>query len=168
MTNSYTTTEGTEMWEAALKKYDSRIDRVESQITAKLRDRLATAKNAHEMFRVFSKFNALFVRPRVKGAIQEYQTQLIERVKEDIHALQDTFKTQYPGSEAAHLSTLRDLPPVSGAIIWTRQIKRQLATYMQRVEDVLGKTWENDPEGKVLKEEGERFEKKLNTDVLFD
>jgi dynein heavy chain 1 len=160
--------EGTELWLAARGRYDRRIDRVESEITAKLRDRLATAKNAHEMFRVFSKFNALFVRPRVKGAIQEYQTQLIERVKDDIHALQDTFKTQYPGSEAAHLSTLRDLPPVSGAIIWTRQIKRQLATYMQRVEDVLGKTWENDPEGKVLKEEGERFEKKLNTDVLFD
>jgi hypothetical protein len=57
--------EGNEMWEAALKKYDSRIDRVESQITATLRDRLATAKNANEMFRVFSKFNALFVRPRV-------------------------------------------------------------------------------------------------------
>jgi dynein heavy chain 1 len=57
--------EGTELWENALKKYDTRIDRVESQITATLRDKLATAKNANEMFRVFSKFNALFVRPRV-------------------------------------------------------------------------------------------------------
>jgi dynein heavy chain 1 len=53
------------MWEQAVKKYDARIDRVESQITAILRDKLATAKNANEMFRVFSKFNALFVRPRV-------------------------------------------------------------------------------------------------------
>ncbi len=57
--------EGNEMWEQALKKYDARIDRVESQITSTLRDKLATAKNANEMFRVFSKFNALFVRPRV-------------------------------------------------------------------------------------------------------
>lgn len=53
------------MWDGALKKYDARIDRVESQITSTLRDKLATAKNANEMFRVFSKFNALFVRPRV-------------------------------------------------------------------------------------------------------
>lgn len=53
------------MWDNALKKYDARIDRVESQITSTLRDKLATAKNANEMFRVFSKFNALFVRPRV-------------------------------------------------------------------------------------------------------
>ncbi len=52
-----------------------------------------------QMFRVFSKFNALFFRPRIKGAIQEYQTQLIERVKEDIRTLQDMFKTQYPNSE---------------------------------------------------------------------
>ena len=50
------------------EKYDARIERVEAQITAKLRDRLATAKNANEMFRVFSKFNALFFRPRVRGS----------------------------------------------------------------------------------------------------
>lgn len=55
------------MWENAMKKYDARIDRVEAQITAILRDKLATAKNANEMFRVFSKFNALFVRKRIKG-----------------------------------------------------------------------------------------------------
>lgn len=64
------------------------------------------------MFRVFSKFNALFVRPKVgraillylfqtqiipllcildqiRGAIQEYQTQLIDSVKEDIKHLHD-------------------------------------------------------------------------------
>ena len=57
--------EGVDMYEQSIKKYDARIDRVESQITNTLRDKLATAKNANEMFRVFSKFNALFVRPRV-------------------------------------------------------------------------------------------------------
>jgi len=57
---------------------------VENSIIARLRDRLATAKTANEMFRVFSKFNALFVRPKIRGAIQEYQTQLIENVKTDI------------------------------------------------------------------------------------
>jgi hypothetical protein len=42
---------------------------------------LGTAKNANEMFRIFSRFNALFVRPHIRGAIREYQTQLIQRVK---------------------------------------------------------------------------------------
>ena len=40
--------EGTEAWEAAMKRYDERIDRVETRITARLRDQLGTAKNANE------------------------------------------------------------------------------------------------------------------------
>ena len=79
---------------------------MENQIIARLRDRLGTARNANEMFRVFSKFNALFVRPKVclvnlghiasslsikqiRGAIQEYQTQLIDSVKDDIKHLHE-------------------------------------------------------------------------------
>ena len=75
-----------------LVRYDERIDRVETRITARLRDQLGTAKNANEMFRIFSRFNALFVRPHIRGAIREYQTQLIQRVKDDIEALHDKFK----------------------------------------------------------------------------
>ena len=45
--------------------YNERVARVENQIISRLRDRLGTARNANEMFRVFSKFNALFVRPKV-------------------------------------------------------------------------------------------------------
>ena len=77
---------------------------MENQIIARLRDRLGTARNANEMFRVISKFNALFVRPKVcfvnwavlasylslkqiRGAFQEYQMQLIDSVKDDIKHL---------------------------------------------------------------------------------
>ena len=41
------------------------MSRVENQIISRLRDRLGTAMNVNEMFRVFSKFNALFVWPKV-------------------------------------------------------------------------------------------------------
>jgi len=58
-------TEGTEIWVTAEVSYNERVSRVENQIIARLRDRLGIAKNANEMFRVFSKFNALFVRPKV-------------------------------------------------------------------------------------------------------
>ena len=44
------------------------------------------------MFRIFSRFNALFVRPHIRGAIREYQTQLIQRVKDDIENLHEKFK----------------------------------------------------------------------------
>ena len=87
--------EGTEGWEAALRRYEERIDRVETRITARLRDQLGTAKNANEMFRIFSRFNALFIRPHIRGAIREYQTQLIQRVKDDIEALHEKFKVEY-------------------------------------------------------------------------
>jgi hypothetical protein len=58
-------TDGNEIWVAAENAYNERVARVENQIIARLRDRLGTARNANEMFRVFSKFNALFVRPKV-------------------------------------------------------------------------------------------------------
>jgi dynein heavy chain 1 len=115
------------------------------------------------MFRVFSKYNALFVRPKIRGAIQEYQTQLIENVKADIAALHDRFKLQYGNSESHAMAQLRDLPPISGAIIWARQIERQLNTYMHRVEDVLGKGWELYAEGQKLQNESLIFRKKLDT-----
>ncbi|XP_065684969.1 cytoplasmic dynein 1 heavy chain 1 isoform X1 [Hydra vulgaris] len=162
------TKDGNEAWETALKYYGERIDRVETRITARLRDQLGTAKNANEMFRIFSRFNALFVRPRIRGAIREYQKLLIGLVKEDIDSLHDKFKVQYPHSKASKMSKVRDLPPVSGSIIWAKEIERQLRTYLKRVEDVLGKDWENHIEGQGLKADGDNFRQKLNTQEIFD
>jgi dynein heavy chain 1, cytosolic len=155
--------DGTELWVAAETSYNDRIAQVENAIIARLRERLAKATTANEMFRVFSKYNALFVRPKIRGAIQEYQTQLIENVKTDIASLHDRFKLQYGNSEAHAMAQLRDLPPISGAIIWAKQIERQLNTYMRRVEDVLGKGWELYAEGQKLQNESLIFRKKLDT-----
>lgn len=160
--------EGVESWEIAGKRYGERIDRVETRITARLRDQLGTAKNANEMFRIFSRFNALFVRPRIRGAIREYQKLLIGLVKEDIESLHDKFKVQYPHSKASKMSKVRDLPPLSGSIIWAKEIERQLRMYLHRVEDVLGKDWENHIEGQGLKADGDSFRQKLNTQEIFD
>jgi dynein heavy chain 1 len=161
--------EGTEIWNMAESVYNDRTSRVENSIIARLRDRLATAKgSANEMFRVFSKFNALFIRPKIRGAIAEYQSQLIESVKRDIGALHERFKQQYGSSEAHAMAQLRDLPPVSGAIIWARQIERQLDGYMRKVEDVLGPDWHLHTEGQQLEMERNMFRKKLDTKPIFD
>ena len=162
------TEEGQEIWESAIRKYDERIERVEARMTARLRDQLGTAKNANEMFRIFSRFNALFVRPHIRGAIREYQTQLIQRVKDDIEALQEKFKAQYIQSKSYRMSKIRDIPPVAGSIIWAKQIERQLNMYMGRVEDVLGKGWETHVDGQKLKADGDSFRIKLNTQELFE
>ncbi|KAI9017153.1 dynein heavy chain [Gaertneriomyces semiglobifer] len=160
--------EGRESWVAGESLYNEKVSHVENQIIARLRDRLGTAKNANEMFRVFSKFNALFVRPKIRGAIQEYQAQLIESVKEDIRRLQDKFRIQYRNSEAFIFSSARDVPPVAGAITWARQIEHQLGLYMKRVEDVLGTDWGLHAEGQKLQIESSSFKKKLETRPMFD
>ncbi|KAJ5148038.1 hypothetical protein N7526_001390 [Penicillium atrosanguineum] len=160
--------EGSRTWEQAEIGYSERTSRVENSIIARLRDRLATAKNANEMFRVFSKFNALLVRPKIRGAIGEYQTQLIDNVKRDISGLHERFKQQYGHSEAHAMAQLRDLPPVSGAIIWARQIERQLDSYMRKVENVLGEDWHLHTEGQKLQSESNMFRKKLDTRPVFE
>ncbi|KAL2754348.1 hypothetical protein ACRALDRAFT_1041995 [Sodiomyces alcalophilus JCM 7366] len=160
--------EGTQRWTRAENLYNERTSRVENSIISRLRDRLATAKNANEMFRVFSKFNALFVRPKIRGAIAEYQNQLIEHVKQAINSLHERFKQQYGHSEAHAMAQLRDLPPVSGAIIWARQIERKLDWYMKKVEDVLGPDWALHAEGQKLENESNLFRKKLNTRPIFE
>lgn len=77
--------------------YDDRIDKVETAIAARLRDQLGTAKSANEMFNIFSRYNALFVRPHIRGAIKEYQSQLIQKVKDDIEGLHQKFKVLQSG-----------------------------------------------------------------------
>ncbi len=159
---------GTEIWVTAETAYNERVARVENQIISRLRDKLGTARNAHEMFRVFSKFNSLFVRPKIRGAIQGYQVQLIDSVKEDIKDLHRKFTNNYRDSEAYHMAHLRDIPPVAGAIIWARMIERQLDADMKRVEDVLGKGWELYAEGEKLENESAFFRRKLNTTPIYE
>jgi dynein heavy chain 1 len=48
------------------------------------------------------------------------------------------------------------------------QIEYQLNAYLRRVEDVLGKGWENHVEGQKLKADGDSFRMKLNTQELFE
>ncbi|KAF2754571.1 cytoplasmic dynein-like protein 1 heavy chain 1 [Pseudovirgaria hyperparasitica] len=160
--------EGNNIWSKAEETYNERTARVENSIIARLRDRLAMAKTANEMFRVFSKFNALFVRPKIRGAISEYQTQLIQNVYNDIDALHDRFKRQYGHSQANAMAQLHDIPPVSGAIIWARQIERQLDGYMKKIGDILGSEWHLHAEGQKFSVESNMFRKKLDTKPIFD
>eukprot|EP00397_Hematodinium_sp_SG-2012_P000022 GEMP01000022.1.p1 GENE.GEMP01000022.1~~GEMP01000022.1.p1 ORF type:complete len:4594 (-),score=1270.22 GEMP01000022.1:1053-14834(-) len=155
-------------WEKAKKMYDDKIDRAESQITNRLRDRLGSAKTASQMFRVFSKFNALFFRPKIRGAIQEYQSVLIQTVKEDVTLLQNKFLEKYPSTQAYKIAKIRDFPEVAGSIIWGRQLSRRLEMCLSRVEDVLGRTWEQHAEGHALKQDTDQFKAKLNTVGRFE
>ena len=60
--------EGTGIWVAAEDVYNERVTRVENQIIAQSHDRLGTARNTNEMSCMFSKTNALLVRPKARGS----------------------------------------------------------------------------------------------------
>ncbi|EPR57558.1 dynein heavy chain [Toxoplasma gondii GT1] len=159
---------GQEAWEAARKAYDDRIDRVESQITARLRDRLGASTTSGEMFRVFSQFNALFFRPRVRGAIQEYQTTLLQQVKMDLRKLQESFLDGHQRVETLTMAEARDMAPVAGSIVWAKQLERRLEGLIKRIEDVLGHGWEQHVEGQKLRQDIDAFRQRLNQNQLFE
>ncbi|CAI5714683.1 unnamed protein product [Hyaloperonospora brassicae] len=160
--------EGVTAWKNLRKAYDLCIDRVEGRIISSLTSRLSATSNADEMFRVFSKYNALFFRPRIRSAVQQFQMQLIENVKEDVSNLQAKFRAHYAYSEASRTSKLRDIPPIAGAVMWAKQIERKLKMLLSRVESVLGIGWEQHVEGKALKSAAEAFIAKLNPQLIFD
>jgi dynein heavy chain 1 len=162
------TAEGVDGWIQAESIYNERISMIEFQIISRLRDRLATSQNAADMFRIFSKFNALFVRPKIRGAIHEYQSQLIERVKHDIKVLFDKFMSKHSTGESLVLPKVRDIPSVSGSIMWANTVERRLGTYMKKVEAVLGEGWEKYADGQKLMQEEIAFRKQLDTNSIFN
>jgi len=162
--------QGDEQWEKARKAYDLKVDKVEGQITSTLRDKLEGAKNSNEMFKVFSMFNALFLRPRIRGAIQEYQNRLLAEVKKDIQKLKDKFLEEKNMEGQQVLNKVRDFPKISNKIIWTKQIERKLELNIDRVQKVLGTQWQEHPEGRELKTLGDTFARHLSQvqQTLFD
>ena len=156
--------QGSEQWEQTERTYNLKIDKVESQITGILKSKLSQAQSANEMFRVFQIFNALFTRPRIRGAIQEYQIQLLMKVEKDIEVLRDKLlnnQNQDVGHYQSMLHRSKAFPEVSNKITWTKQIERRLGIYMKRVEDVLGTNWKDLHQGKKLKQIGDNFQQAL-------
>ena len=161
--------EGTQVWNSTIKIYEEHIEKVERRITARLREQLAKARNANEMFQIFARFHDLLVRQHIRNAIREYQTQLIQRVKIDIDQLHEKFKAKYATSKAVKMSRIAvDIPITTGSIIWAKQIEKQLLLYLKRVEDVLGSGWEQHVDGQRLKFEGDSFKQRLNTAPIFE
>ncbi|CAC9696072.1 dynein heavy chain, putative [Plasmodium sp. DRC-Itaito] len=159
---------GEDNWEKAKLSYESKVNRVESQITFKLRDQLGGAKTSAEMFHAFSKFNPLFFRPKIRGAIQEYQNTLIQIVVDDLRKLQMIYINGYLKSDSQKVSTIRDIPLVAGSIIWAKQIERKLEDSLKRIENVLGRGWEQHSEGKILRQNIDNFKNLLSQNKTFE
>ena len=64
--------EGEEIWTNAKKQYDFQTAKIETELTKLLKLKLERAANANEMFGVFTVYNKLFARPKIRGAITQY------------------------------------------------------------------------------------------------
>lgn len=79
--------EGLVSWENAKKQYDIATSKIEQQLTTLLKNKLAKAVSASDMLQVFSDFNKLLMRPKIRSTITQYQSQLLMQVHKDIEKL---------------------------------------------------------------------------------
>ncbi|WFD02078.1 hypothetical protein MOBT1_000756 [Malassezia obtusa] len=158
---------GTELLAHAEAQYNARIAHVEHLLVDKLRTLLDDAQSAREQLRILAQCNRLFVRPKVRAAVQEYQQVLLQSVQSDIDALHAKFRAGFRGSDAHLAAQLRHQPEIVGAIVWANEIERQLHMYLQRVHDVLGAGWEHYADGQRIHAESTTFARKLDTRPLL-
>lgn len=83
-----TSPEGAQAWGAAHEFYAQKVDRLEARAIRVLSARLGQAKTAEEMLRAFARFNPLFVRPRIRAAVGQFQAPLIQHVRASVLRLQ--------------------------------------------------------------------------------
>ena len=119
------------------------------------------------MFQVFGRFNLLLTRTRVQNAVREFQLQLIATVGESIQKLQSKFSNKFEYSAASKISRVRGIPPISGKILWARQIERQVRALMKRMGNVLGPNWGQLLEGRQLKRSCDELLGKLDARAFF-
>ena len=144
--------EGEATWYSLRNEYNKKNEKIESQISNFLRDKLATATNSNEEFRIFSKFNKLISRQRIQNAIQEFQSKLVVSISQNLKDLKDKLLIGYQRVNCSYMSKIKGIPDISGNVIWLNQFKRKIECYKDRMRMVLGEGWETHNEGKNVKD----------------
>ncbi|ETO35334.1 dynein heavy chain [Reticulomyxa filosa] len=156
-------------WEQCAHTYTAKIEEIEEQLRLMIRMKMEQAGDSKEMFRVCERFNKLFVRDKIRAAVWDFQQELITNVEKEIKDLLERYRKRYASIPASALTELRDIPSVSGEVIWMNQLKRQLSILERRVDAVLGKKWqERYNSGQVLAQLISRFAAKLDPRPLIE
>jgi len=121
-------------------------------MTRRLKQKLeAVGDNGNEMFSVFTAYNKLLGRPKIRAAITQYQSKLLGNVQADIELIK--IKALNESKLDTSINNLREHPDVSNKLIYYVQLSQKLDFYQNRVKEVLGDDWENQHEGINLKKE---------------
>lgn len=92
----------------------------------------------------------------------------IDAIRCDLELLLIKFKLRYEKSSEKVAADLRGVPPLSGRLIWARQIESRLSSLMRRMETLLGpEGWSSLREGKELREMCDEMRSYLSIDHLF-
>ena len=113
-----------------------------------LKQKLAKAITANEMFQVFNDYNKLLMRPKIKGTVAQYQSQLLNQVHKDIEILKKKLLNQEKMDKT--LNVTRDIPEISEKIVWMNQLQTKLKFYQDKVSKILGEDWKSQQEGAEL------------------
>lgn len=157
--------ESEKAWNSSRSLYDTRVQQIENDIVNNLKTSLADASNSNELFEIFENYNNLLERPRIRKAIQEYQSHLLDIVKEEINHLQQNFASKIGIKQ---ISELRDYSDFSYLLLWGKQIQDKLEFLMQRLELIFGKDWNSYSEGQRIYEECQVFKAKLDMTDRFE
>lgn len=152
-------------WNNAKKIYDRRIEEIENEVIEDLKSNLESSRSIDQTFKIFQKYQYLIQRPRIRIAIQEYQSKLLNIVKSEINDLQKNFVNKSNNDDV--ISKLRDFPPVSYTIQWAEQTEAKLDFLIERLELVLGPEWNQYAEGQKIYSETKVFKTKLDTSHIF-
>ncbi|KAH3681221.1 hypothetical protein WICPIJ_007804 [Wickerhamomyces pijperi] len=165
--DSFTSTHSSKSpWSLAKRVYEKRLESVEDGIISDLKISLEKTTSSNEMFSVFSNFQSLLERPRIRGAVHDYQSQLLAIIKGEIDELQSTFNNK--SLDFSQLAKLRDFPSVAFNIVWGKQMEAKLDFLLSRLELILGADWSSYAEGAKIHTEAITFRKQINVMPQFE
>lgn len=154
------------VWKQLKRLYEKRLESVEYGIIQDLKSSLEEALNSNEMFQIFERFQPLLERPRIRGAVHDYQSRLLSIVKAEIEELQKAFN--HKQIDFKQLSIVRDYPEIACTIVWGKQMDIKLTFLLKRLELVLGSEWTSYAEGAKIHNEAMIFKKQIDVTPHFE
>ncbi|KAH8584742.1 dynein heavy chain [Cryptosporidium sp. chipmunk genotype I] len=159
---------GLETWEAGKQAYNNKVDASETLLIKQLREQLSGCGNTLEMFRILGRYNPLFFRPRIRSAVEEYQSILLDKVQSDFQLLQLRYQNPYQKSAASQFSCLRDIPNIGGMLVWSHLLQERIQSIYLKLEDIFGPNWEFESQGHKVKTDGDHITSKIHPNQIVD
>ncbi|EPY50395.1 dynein heavy chain Dhc1 [Schizosaccharomyces cryophilus OY26] len=161
------TEDGRRKWILHESKFGDILCQFDNEFVSFIKEKFRLCENTTQMISIFLNYNTLLSRPKVRNAVREYQVQLINGVSQDVMSLKSRFTDVTSDLELFAMHQLRDIPPVSGAIMWSSQVTRRLQKYFTQLDVILGNDWATYNEGSKLKSDAQSLQKNLDPLTIY-